>query len=117
PKIYDGLVSYDFDFNPKPQLATSWEISSDGLTYTFHLRQGVKWHDGKPFTSADVAFSLTEIWKPLTSRGKVLYADLEGVDTPDDHTVIFRFSKPVPPLIVSLASFFTHARIMPKHIY
>ncbi|MGL4445169.1 MAG: ABC transporter substrate-binding protein, partial [Alsobacter sp.] len=50
-KIFDGLVTYDFDLNPKPQLATSWTMSPDGLKYTFKLREGVTWHDGKPFTS------------------------------------------------------------------
>src|SRR5689334_2178969 len=57
-KVTEGLLKYDYDLNPQPQLATAWNISADGKTYTFTLRQGVKWHDGKPFTSADVAYSL-----------------------------------------------------------
>jgi peptide/nickel transport system substrate-binding protein len=51
-KVTEGLLSYDFDLNPVPQLATSWAVSEDGLQYTFGLRQGVKWHDGNDFISA-----------------------------------------------------------------
>src|SRR5690606_30284108 len=58
PKVVEGLLTYDDDLNPLPLLATKWEISEDGLRYTFTLREGVKWHDGKDFTSADVAFSI-----------------------------------------------------------
>lgn len=57
-KILEGLVKFDEKFNPRPVLATAWSISQDGLRYTFNLRQGVKWHDGKDFSSADVRFSL-----------------------------------------------------------
>ena len=46
--IYEGLLRYDDKLNPQPQLATSWTTSKDGLTYTFKLKPGVKWHDGKP---------------------------------------------------------------------
>ena len=59
-KVTEGLLKYDFSVNPQPQLATKWTISPDGLTYTFNLRQGVKWHDGREFTSADVAFSIRQ---------------------------------------------------------
>ena len=55
-KVLEGLVAYDDKQQPLPLLAESWTISPDALTYTFALRQGVKWHDGKPFSSADVAF-------------------------------------------------------------
>src|SRR5947208_10225786 len=54
-KVQEGLLTYDFDLTPKPQLAVSWDVVEDGLTYVFKLRSGVKWHDGKDFTSADVA--------------------------------------------------------------
>ncbi|MDB5537710.1 MAG: putative transporter-binding protein precursor, partial [Devosia sp.] len=56
---YDGLVRYDRDWNKViPNLAESWEISEDAKTYTFHLRAGLKWNNGKPFTSADIAFAV-----------------------------------------------------------
>ena len=57
-KILEGLVWLDPQYNPRPSLATAWAISPDGRTYRFTLRKGVKWHDGKDFTSADVKFSL-----------------------------------------------------------
>ncbi|MBI2985900.1 MAG: ABC transporter substrate-binding protein, partial [Deltaproteobacteria bacterium] len=55
--IYSGLIHKDEQDNIHPELAKSWKLSSDGLTYTFQLRDNVKWHDGAPFTSADVKFS------------------------------------------------------------
>src|SRR6185295_10696950 len=62
-KIYDGLLEYGFDLKPKPALAESWGLTSDGKTVTFTLRKGVKFHDGKPFTSADVQFTVMEVLK------------------------------------------------------
>src|SRR3546814_1969405 len=56
-KIYESLLTYSFDLKPQPGLAKSWEVSPDGLAYTFHLQEGVKWHDGKPFTADDVGSS------------------------------------------------------------
>src|SRR5690606_38080985 len=66
-KVIEPLAeaSFDGEGGLEPRLATSWEGSDDGLSVTFKLREGVKWHDGTPFTSADVAFSALEVWKPL----------------------------------------------------
>ncbi len=69
----DGLV---------PRLATGWEGSDDGLSFTVHLRDGVKFSDGTPFTSADVKFSAEEAWKPLQNFGRIVLANLETVETP-----------------------------------
>ena len=74
----------------------SWEGSADGLTVTFKLREGVTWHDGKPFTSADVAFSALAGLEAAAESGRVVFKDLEAVDTPDEHTAVFRFSTPTP---------------------
>src|SRR5436309_464493 len=60
-QIYDTLIKMDSKFNLQPSLAKSWTQSPDGLEYTFTLEPGVKWHDGKPFTSADVKHSFEEI--------------------------------------------------------
>ena len=60
-KISDSLFTYDFDLNIKPQLATGYDVSDDGLKVTFHLRDGVKWHDGEPFTSKDVAYTCMNV--------------------------------------------------------
>ncbi len=98
------------------RLATAWEGSDDGLTVTFKLRDGVKWHDGKPFTSADVAFSALQIWKPLQNLGRVVFKDLEAVETPDALTAVFRFAKPTPfQLIRNALPALTS--VVPKHLY
>ena len=72
-KILEGLVSYDDKQQPVPLLAESWTISPDALTYTFKLRPGVVWHDGKPFGAGDVAFSAREIWSKLHPRSAVTW--------------------------------------------
>ena len=80
-KIFDGLVTYDIDLKPLPMLATAWKISPNGLEYTFTLREGVTWHDGKPFTSDDVAFSIKRL-KAGHPRGRGTFANVEDVRTP-----------------------------------
>ena len=103
-KIFDGLVSYTYDMKPQPVLATSWEIAPDGLTYSFKLRPNVKWHDGKPFTSADVKYSLEKVWSKMHPRGRTTYQNVTSVETPDDLTVVLKLSKPTPILMKSLSS-------------
>lgn len=113
-KVVEGLLAYDFQLNPQPQLATTWEISADGLTYTFRLREGVRWHDGKPFTSADVAHSI-QLLKEFHPRGRATFSRVTEIRTPDAHTVILKLSQPVPYLITALAA--SEAPIVPKHLY
>jgi peptide/nickel transport system substrate-binding protein len=114
PKTHEGLLTYDHDLNPKPLLATAWEVSPDGLKYTFHLRQGVKWHDGQDFTSADVAFSILRL-KEAHPRGRITYAHVTEVQTPDPHTAIIVFEKPAPFLITAVSS--SESPIVPEHIF
>lgn len=96
-KIFESLLDYDGPaLDPKPGLAESWTISPDHKTYTFKLRSGVKWHDGKPFTSADVKFSIEKIVKPYHSRGKANFGKVEEITTPDPLTVVFKLAEPVP---------------------
>ena len=113
PKIFDGLLTYDNDLNPAPQLATSWEISPDGLRYTFHLRDGVTWHDGQKFTSADVAFSILRL-KVSQPRGRGTFANVKDVETPDPLIAVIVLAKPAPYLITALAS--TESPIVAKHV-
>ncbi|MDD2869212.1 ABC transporter substrate-binding protein [Neomegalonema sp.] len=116
-KIVEPLAEASFEAGGlRPLLATSWEGSEDGLAVTFRLREGVLWHDGKPFTSADVAFSALEVWKPLQNIGRSLFANLEDVETPDDQTAVFRFSKPTPLQLVANALPVVSA-VLPKHVY
>ena len=70
PKVIEGLLAYDRELKPIAQLATGWQVSADGLRYEFTLRQGVKWHDGQPFTAADAAYSIATI-KAVHPRGRV----------------------------------------------
>jgi peptide/nickel transport system substrate-binding protein len=113
-KIFDGLVTYDFDLNPKAQLATSWTVSPDGLKYVFKLREGVTWHDGKPFTSADAAFSILRL-KAGHPRGRATFANVEQANTPDPLTLELILSKPAPFLMVALGP--SESPIVPKHLY
>jgi peptide/nickel transport system substrate-binding protein len=99
-----------------PRLATSWEGSPDGRSVRFTLRDGVTWHDGKPFTSADVAFSALQVWKPLQNLGRVVFKDLEAAETPDARAVILRFSSPTPFQLIRNALPALSA-VLPRHLY
>jgi peptide/nickel transport system substrate-binding protein len=114
-KIFDGLLRYDNHFTPQPQLAQSWSVSPDGLSLTFRLRPGVLWHDGKPFTSADVGFSVLNIWKKYHSRGRSTFANVVAVDTPDALTSVWHLSGPAPYILSALGS--PESQILPKHLY
>ena len=114
--IFNGLVGLDENLDPVPDLADSWEISEDGTTYTFNLHPGVLWHDGTPFTSADVKFSFEEVLLEYHSRtAAALGPALAGIDTPDDLTVVMRFNQPYAPLLQRLDV--TEAPIVARHIY
>ncbi|KVE28909.1 ABC transporter substrate-binding protein [Burkholderia singularis] len=113
-KVHEGLLAYDFDMRPRPQLASAWQASPDGLAYTFTLRRNVKWHDGQPFTSADVAFSI-ELLKAIHPRGRSTFANVARIRTPDAHTAIVELSKPAPFLIRALSA--GESPIVPKHLY
>ena len=114
--LYNGLVGLDDDLAPVPELAESWEIQDDGATYTFKLRAGVEWHDGTPFTSADVKFTFEEALLKLHSRTRASVGPaLAGIDAPDPQTVVFRFNEPYAPLLQQLDV--TEAPILPKHLY
>lgn len=103
--LYDRLVDVMPDDTIVPGLATDWTISDDGLTYTFKLRQGVKFHDGSDFTSADVKASIERIQDPATaSPVKVNFDIVKSIDTPDDNTAVFHLSIPYAPFLAQLAS-------------
>ncbi|WP_432542508.1 ABC transporter substrate-binding protein [Kineococcus sp. SYSU DK002] len=103
--VYDTLVvpSAD-DLSMQPSLATSWETSPDGLTWTFTLAEGVTFHDGKPFTAADVVFSYRRIIdQELANSAK--FATVTGVSAPDDTHVVLTLSRPTPNLLSRLGGF------------
>lgn len=114
-KLFEALVWLDEDALPKPQLATSWTISPDGLTYTFTLRDGVTFHDGKPLTSADVKFSFDEVLSKFHPRTSVMAKRLAlQVEAPDPKTVVMKLSQPYAPFLTQLSVFDTP--IVPKHL-
>lgn len=115
-KIQEALVDLDAGGHPVGVLAESWESSKDGKTITFKLRKGVTWHDGKPFTSADVAFTAMEMWKKILNYGSTLQLFLTAVDTPDAHTAVFRYERPMP-LNLLLRALPDLGYISAKHIY
>ncbi len=102
-KITEGLLTYDFDFTPKPLLATEWQVSEDGLRYWFKLREGVKWHDGEDFTADDVVFSILSL-KEVHPRGRATYAKVTAVNALNPHEVEILLSEPAPYLISAFAS-------------
>ena len=112
--VSEGLLEFDFDMNPTPLLATEWEVAEDGLTYTFKLREGVKWHDGEDFTSADVKFSI-ETAAQYHSRNRTTYSKITEIETPDDYTVILHLSEPTPFLLKAFSSM--ESPIVPSHLY
>jgi len=114
-KMLDGLLAYDKNFEPMPALATEWKVADDGLSITFKLRSGVKWHDGAPFTSADVKYSFEEILKKHHPRGRATFANVAEVEAPDPLTAVIKFSKPSPYVMAALSA--SESPILPKHLY
>jgi len=112
--MYLSLLKYDKDLNLTGQLARTWEVSKDNLTITFHLRPNLHWTDGKPFTSADCAFTLNLIQDEHTqSAYKSDYVKVTSIDTPDATTFIVHYAEPFSPAMSSWASL----DILPKHIF
>jgi peptide/nickel transport system substrate-binding protein len=114
-KVYEGLLEYDFNLKPIPSLATSWAVSTDGKTITFKLQDGVKFHDGKPFTSADVKFSILEVLKKVHPRGPNTFRELQDIETPDAQTAIFKLANPAPYMLMALSGY--ESPIVPKHLF
>jgi peptide/nickel transport system substrate-binding protein len=116
--IYQSLIKFDFEFNPVPELAKSWEISEDHLSYTFHLEENAVWSDGVPLTSADVKFSyekISGVYHPRTSSFVQSY--LASIETPDEHTVIFKTNSEYGPLFGYMSRSFLAGDIFPQHIW
>jgi peptide/nickel transport system substrate-binding protein len=114
PKVYEGLFDYDNDGKMVPMLAESYDISADGKTVTFNLRKNVRWHDGKPFTSADVKFTILEVLKKVHPRGPNSFREVSRIDTPDDHTAIFHLDNPAPYMMRSFSAY--ESPMVPKHL-
>jgi peptide/nickel transport system substrate-binding protein len=111
--IFSGLTRLGLGGEVLPDLAESWEVSADGLTYTFHLRSGVSWHDGEPFTADDVIFTIETLQDP-DYRGEPSLADLfrslSAVKV-DDLTVEVTLAQPFAPFLA-----YASIGVLPSHL-
>src|SRR5713101_810396 len=98
PGLMLAMIQNGPKLEPLPGLAESWTVSEDAKVYTFKLKPGVNWHDGKPFTSADVLFSI-EMCKQTHARARANLVQLEKVEAPDDLTVVFTLKQPFGPFL------------------
>lgn len=114
-QVYSTLMSLTPENEVYPDLAESYDVSSDGLTYTFKLRSGVKFHNGDVLSSEDVKFTFDRLAAPDSgySYGSQI-ATIKRVDAPDPHTVIFHLSEQTAPFLVYMA--FPGSSIVPKKL-
>jgi len=111
--IFNGLVKYDKNLNLVGDLAESWEVSKDGLTITFKLRQGVKWQDGKEFTAEDVMFGFKTIINPNTRTAYAGdYKEVKEAMVVDPYTFRVTYKRPFAPGLSSWGSLV----VLPKHL-
>ncbi len=110
--IYNGLVKYDKNMNIIGDLAESWNISPNGLVITFHLRQGVKWHDGKPFTARDVLYTYKVTVDPKTPTAYAGdFLKVKKAEVLDDYTFRVIYDKPFAPALISWSM-----SVLPRHL-
>ena len=110
--LFDGLTAHNGENEVVPALAKSWEFDEASCTYTFHLEEGVRWHDGEPFTAEDVKFTIEAIMDPENgSENAPNYEDVEEIKVVDETTVAFRLAAPN----VAFLDYMTMA-VLPKHL-
>lgn len=113
--IFNRLVKLDASKQIIPDLATEWEVSEDGKTVTFHLRDDAKWHDGEKVTSEDVKYTFDTIKQNenyyMSSRLEIV----NSIETPDDYTVVFNMNESDVSFIADLGWYGTF--ILPKHVF
>ncbi|MDD4956551.1 MAG: peptide-binding protein [Candidatus Omnitrophica bacterium] len=111
--VYNGLTKVDKDLTVVPDLAESWVVSADGLSITFKLRDGVKWHDGRPFSANDVKFTFETILDPATGCPYTgAYKDIKSIKVEDSRTITFEYAAPYAPALLKLGM-----GIIPEHIF
>ncbi len=113
-KIYEALVRFDFELGPQPWLARSWQRSEDGLVWTFDLVENAKWHDGKPFTAADVVTSY-QVFSKENDRMRLIAPKVVKVEALGEHQVRFTLTEPIPAFIYMLN--YGNLPIIPAHLY
>jgi len=112
-QLFASPLRFDDQWKPHPYLAETWKLADDGKSLTLNLRKDALFHDGKPVTSADVAFSVMAIKAnhPFTT----MMGPVEKVDTPDAHTAIIRMNTPHPAIVLAMSP--PLCPILPKHVY
>lgn len=133
--IMDGLTQFDAEFHPLPALAESWTVSDDGKTYTFNIREGVEWTDGKPLTAGDFEYSWKRLLNPETgadyayflydivnaeeyNTGEINDADKVGIKVVDDDTLEVTLKKPAayfPSLLSFMATYPMRKDVVEEH--
>ncbi|ALG90879.1 MULTISPECIES: ABC transporter substrate-binding protein [Actibacterium] len=112
--MQNKLVGLKSDLTPKADLAKDWSVSDDGLIYTFNLHDGVKWHDGTPFTSEDAKFTFEQVLFKFHNQGKTLAPYVDEITTPDATTIVFHLNAPNDVMMTFIAG---QGYIHPKHLY
>lgn len=127
--VFDNLVQATSDFKFEPRLASSWKMSDDGMTWTFHLRKNLKWSDGKAFSADDVVWTFNTYADPKVGSAWATkfanvegYADLKagtatslsGITAPDKNTVVIKFAKAAPGFLASIVG--PNLFILPQHV-
>ena len=112
-QIFATPLRFDTDWQPQPYLAKSWSVADDGLSITLDLVEDARFHDGKPITSDDVAFSVETV--KANHPFKSMYGSIDRVETPDPQTAVLHFTQPHPAALLAMSS--ALLPIIPKHIY
>jgi peptide/nickel transport system substrate-binding protein len=119
--IFDPLKPLDSAETVIPELAEKWSWQDNYRNLVFFLRRNVKWHDGRPFTAADVKYTFDAVREAPDSAGKLRtsprkdwYANVEAIEAPEPHTVVFRLKRPQPSLLLMLAS--GYSPVLPAHV-
>ena len=116
--IFSKLIDFDVNMQPIPDLAQRWDISEDGKTYTFYLNEKATWHDGKPVTAEDVAFTFSEIIAKHHPRAGAWWPYVESAKALDEHTFQIKLKQVYAPFLSILGEVNNAGTlIMPKHIY
>ena len=114
--IYDTLFALDANLQPQPQMVETWQVSPDGLTYTFTLRSGLQWHDGAPVRAADCVASLKR-WGKRDGMGQALMEVTKTLDVVDDRTFILTLQEPYGLVLPSLAKLSSYVPfILPERV-
>ena len=113
--VFETLYTYDKQYNPIPLLAEGHTVSDNGRAYTFRLRRGVKFHNGRDLTAEDVVLSLKR-WGKLATPGKAIWKNVEGIEAKDPATVVMYLKEPSAVLLMGLARPNNGAVIYPKEV-